>query len=199
MPDSAAPQQRLFIALPCPLTPAISSALDELREVQLDPAMGLRIVATDTLHITLGFLGAVTADRIAGIHDAMHELRELPAPQLTIIGAGHFPSALWLGVQQTASLALTTLAQRCDQELRARGFELELRPYRPHVTVARIRNRRFNHDAWCEAQRDTPWATFTADNVHLYRSDTTSDGARYSVIHSVALSRPGQPGTEHVK
>lgn len=184
-------RQRLFIALPCPLTPQISSALDELRAAQRDAAAGLRVVAGATLHITLSFVGSVPVERIADIHAAMDMLRELPAPQLAIAGAGIFPTALWLGVQHRdggTSSELVTLAQRCEDELRARGFELERRPYRPHVTIARLRTRpNFDCAAWCEARRDMQWAAFSANTVHLYRSDTRDDGTHYSVIHSVAL------------
>ncbi|MDY6984004.1 MAG: RNA 2',3'-cyclic phosphodiesterase [Pseudomonadota bacterium] len=191
MPGSDASRQRLFIAIPCPLTPAISSALDELRAAQRDPASGLRVVSADTLHITLSFPGSVPAERVADVHEAMAQLRILPAPQLAIRGAGHFSSALWLGVEQPeggTSAALDAIAQRCESELRARGFELECRPFHPHVTVARRRNGgHFDCTAWCERHRDTAWTAFTADAVHLYRSETRDNGSRYSVIHSVAL------------
>jgi len=188
---SDASRQRLFIAIPCPLTPAIASALDELRAAQRDQASGLRVVASDTLHITLSFLGSVAVERIADIHDAREQLGGLPAPQLVIRGAGHFSSALWLGVEQKdggKSEALGAIAQRCETELRARGFELEHRPFHPHVTIARRRNGgRFDCTAWCERLRRTEWTAFTADTVHLYRSETRDGGSRYSVIHSAAL------------
>lgn len=188
---SDASRQRLFIAIPCPLTPAISSALDELRTAQRDPASGLRVVVADTLHVTLGFLGSVPVERIADIHEAMAQLRGLPAPQLVIRGAGHFSSALWLGVEQPeggTNAALNAVAQRCETALRARDFALERRPFHPHVTVARRRNGgRFDCTAWCERLRNSVWTAFTADTIHLYRSETRDGGSRYSVIHSVAL------------
>lgn len=191
MPGSGASRQRLFIALPCPLTPAIASTLDALRAAQRDRASGLRVVAADTLHITLGFLGSVPAERIVDVHDAMAQLRDVPAPQLAIRGAGHFPNALWLGVADSdggTSAALGTLAQGCETALRARGFALERRPFHPHVTVARLKNAGcFDCAAWCKARRDTTWAALTGGAVHLYRSETLDDGARYSIIHSIAL------------
>lgn len=209
MPAEGAPPQRLFIALPCPLSPSIAAALDTLGDVQRDPATGLRVVAADTLHITLAFLGSVPADRIADIHAAMAQLRGMPAPRLAITGAGCFANALWLGVNETGTdpaevTPLTALAQRCEAALRARGFTLDRRPFHPHVTLARLRtgercgcaagcNERRNERSnkwcqeWCNAQRDTAWTGFTAGTVNLYRSETLEGGARYSVIHSIAL------------
>lgn len=193
MPGEGADRQRLFIALPCPLSPPIATALDALREAQRDPAAGLRVVAADTLHITLEFLGSVPADRIADIHAAMAQLHDMPAPRLAIAGAGHFPNALWLGVRETGTdtagaMPLTALVQRCEAMLRAWGFALDRKPFHPHVTVARLRNdARFDCAAWCTGQRATAWAAFTASTVHLYRSETLESGARYSVIHSMAL------------
>lgn len=128
---------------------------------------------------------------MADIHDAMAQLCVLPAPELMIRGAGKFSSALWLGVEHKdggTSTALTAVAQCCESELRTRDFELERRLYHPHVTVARRRNGgRFDCTAWCEDHRDTAWTAFTAQAVHLYRSETRDGGSRYSVLHSVAL------------
>lgn len=208
MPAEGAAPQRLFIALPCPLNPSIAAALDALGDAQRDPATGLRVVAADTLHITLAFLGSVPADRIADIHAAMAQLQGIPAPRLAITGAGCFSNALWLGVNETGTdpaevIPLTALAQRCEAALRAHGFTLDRRPFHPHVTLARLRNgprfgaagcsercsERYREwcKEWCNAQRDTAWTEFTAGTVHLYRSETLEGGARYSVIHSIAL------------
>lgn len=190
MPDTGAARLRLFIALPCPLTPSIAAALDELRTAQHDPASGLRIVDGATLHITLSFLGAVAAGQVAEVGIALQQLRELSAPQLHIVGAGHFPSALWLGVRQDP--LLMKLAENCAGAMRALGFELEARTFVPHVTVARLKARPgFDCAAWANKHRDARWAEGTARTVHLYRSDGTGDGARYSVLHSVTLgARP---------
>ncbi|MGV3593087.1 MAG: RNA 2',3'-cyclic phosphodiesterase [Gammaproteobacteria bacterium] len=193
MPAEGAARQRLFIALPCPLSPSIAAAVDALCEAQRDPAAGLRVVATDTLHITLGFLGSVPADRIPDIHAAMAQLRDMPAPRLVIASAGWFSNALWLGVRESGADAtgvtpLAALAQRCEAALVACGFALDRRPFHPHVTLARLRSdARFDCTAWCTDRRDSVWTAFTASTVHLYRSETLQGGARYSVIHSTAL------------
>lgn len=199
--QEGAARQRLFLALPCPLTPPIAEALDELRAAQDDPTAGLRVVAADTLHITLSFLGSIPPESIADIRAAMAELRKLPAPQLVIRGAGYFASALWLAVEGAGedvtgtegisggeSAGLATLAQRCEAALRAHDFELEHRPYLPHVTVARLRHGgTFDCQAWCDKHRTTAWAAFTADALHLYRSETLDGAARYSIVHSIPL------------
>jgi len=186
MPADSAARQRLFVAIPCPLTSNIQHALDELRAAQRDAASGLRVVDAATLHITLSFLGSVTVDRITQLQAALDNLHTLPAPQLVLEGVGHFSSALWLGVAPNPALA--KLAARCDASLRALGFELEERPFHPHVTLARLNPRPgFDCKAWCRTHRDTRWVEFAADRVLLYRSETFPEGARYSVIHTVTL------------
>lgn len=178
--------QRLFIALPCPLTPPIDKLLAELRIVQQDAAAGLRVVDANTLHVTLSFLGTVSSEHVTDVHAAMAELHDRPAPQLTLAGAGHFANALWLGVRMNPELA--ALQQHCEAALRERGFALEERSFRPHVTIARLKRRAgFDRKAWCELQRDLQWAEYGAPALHLYRSELRPEGSRYSVIHSIAL------------
>src|SRR3989442_784904 len=65
--------------------------------------------------------------------------------EVALSGAGAFPSparprVLWLGVTDGA-LPLLQAAERLRTALRQRGFTLEERPFRPHLTFARVRPR----------------------------------------------------------
>lgn len=179
--------QRLFIALPCPRTPPIDSVLDELRAAQREEKSGLRCVAPDTLHITLKFLGAVRPELDAPIKQAMDAtLGALHGFTLELRGAGSFHGALWLGVAPHPLLA--ELAERCAAALQALGFAPEDKAFRPHVTVARLgRNPTFDRRTWARRLAGTAWGTLEARAVHLYKSETRPDGARYSVIHTTRL------------
>jgi 2'-5' RNA ligase len=97
---------------------------------------GGRPIAKDRLHVTVAFLGNLSA---AGLDVA----RGVPpirsgAFELTLDTIGVFAQTrvLWLG-PRTVPPALLELERRLWKELEARGFAREPRIYRPHVTLAR--------------------------------------------------------------
>lgn len=128
--------KRLFIALELP-----ESCRRKLVSLGM-PIRGVRWLATDQLHLTLAFLGEVSGEaesnlreKLAGVH--------VPPFILPIQGVGTFggsyPHAIWAGVG-TAHPHLFALHQRIHDALLAAHFNPELRPFRPHVTLARLRD-----------------------------------------------------------
>lgn len=111
----------------------------EIRQVLLDTVDGLRAQAAsgnfagpENLHLTLAFIGET--DRVAAIRDAMEETHAEPFP-LTVEGFGHFGDLWWVGLSKNP--ALSALTGDLQEALRKRGFDIERRPFRPHITVAR--------------------------------------------------------------
>ena len=103
-------------------------------------------------HVTLKFLGAhepCEIDAFAGLIGdkiarewAKDEQGAIP---MELAGAGAFPSlqaprVLWAGV--LCSKALAELAARIDEACAELGVPLEERKYKPHVTLARVRDTR---------------------------------------------------------
>ncbi|MDO9317913.1 MAG: RNA 2',3'-cyclic phosphodiesterase [Gammaproteobacteria bacterium] len=136
---------RLFIGITCPCTPVIAGLLDglldELHNEQQSAAgshtAGLRVVAPHNLHITLKFIGAAAATALPDIVSAMQQaLANHHAFTLQLRGAGSFQSALWLGVEPNA--ALNALVKGLNEALAPLGFAPETKPYRPHLTLARL-------------------------------------------------------------
>jgi 2'-5' RNA ligase len=134
---------RLFIGIACPCTPVISRLLGALPgepEGAADSrAAGLRVVAPDSLHITLKFIGAAAAPALPEIVSAMQRaLANCKAFTLQLRGAGSFQSALWLGVEPNP--ALSGLATALNEAMAALGYAEEAKPFRPHLTLARLKH-----------------------------------------------------------
>lgn len=95
------------------------------------------------IHFTLAFLGEQpSADAALAAGEV---LRDNEAFELAIGGAGAFPNTsrprvLWLGVTEGAA-QLVVAADQLRRALRTGGFALEERPFRPHLTVGRVRPR----------------------------------------------------------
>lgn len=91
----------------------------------------------DQLHVTLAFLGAVAADRVplslaaaAGLQVRSFEV------EFDRVEYWRKPRVLCLAASAPPPPLLDLVAD-LQVALRARGFELERRPYRAHLTVAR--------------------------------------------------------------
>ncbi len=125
---------RLFIAVDLP-----ESAIVSLIAAQPPAAPGIRLTDPDQMHLTLYFLGEVNEHRTARIAAALAAVDRTPFP-LTIAGVGLFPSkggttTLWAGVSPCAELH--ELHKIVGQALAEAGVQLEVRPYTPHVSLAR--------------------------------------------------------------
>jgi len=95
-----------------------------------------RPIAKDNLHLTVAFLGELTADGLAAA-------RAVPPIQvgefeITLDAVGVWPESkiLWLAPMAPPP-ALGELEARLWDGLADRGFRVEERIYRPHVTLAR--------------------------------------------------------------
>ena len=127
---------RLFVALELP--GGVVQTLVRWARAAEQP--GLRLLPAESLHVTLAFLGA-RPDEEAGAIGAAALACAAPVPELRL------GEPAWLGRGSALSLDLVdgtgacAAVQRCVSEaLVALGaFEPELRPFRPHITVARVR------------------------------------------------------------
>ena len=179
-PDSVSGDERLrlFLALRLP-----EPVLDVLEAWQENHLRGVRIVPRGHLHVTLAFLGS----RPAGDLDAV--VGELRA------AAADAPADLRLSpsrYRETRSVAMLTLddpgggATRLADDVQARLEQLgvyrrESRPWLPHVTVARFRERP-------RLRLDPPaMGTFVPSDAAAYLSRLHPGGAQYVVLESVGL------------
>lgn len=105
-----------------------------------------RWVRTESYHVTLCFIGEVEEPQVKVLSEKLEEVARRHGPfNLDIQGTHAFPEdemgrVLYVGVQN--SKALRSLQEECAQALKELGFYLEDRPYRPHLTVARLRSPR---------------------------------------------------------
>ncbi len=175
---------RLFVAVPLP-APALEEAAHLLREMRaLD--WPVRWVRDEGLHISLKFFGEVTSDRVETIEEMVQfATKGMRSMQLVPQGGGAFPSrqhpkVLRLELQSGADLEL--LQDRLERGGEQIGFAPEGRPFRPHITLGRVREGlRLPPGAMRHLEGLTPGQPFTADRVVLFESRLTTDGPVYSV------------------
>lgn len=176
---------RLFVALQ-PTDPA-RAALAALA----DDVPGVRWVPAAQLHLTLRFIGEVSADDAEKITAALSLVRVQPF-FLELTGTGGFPprgapGVLWAGVGPGHPL-LHQLRQQVDDRMLATGVPFELRPFIPHFTVGRCRDASPVPVAhWLKRHRDFAGPTWPVRQFHLMASNPANPSEGYRTLHTVPL------------
>jgi 2'-5' RNA ligase len=180
---------RAFFAvdLPAEGVGAALEAIAALREAI--PASAARFVEASQLHLTLKFLGDVerpTLERL-GARAAARLAGEIPFT-VGLSGLGAFPDrgrarVVWLGVDE-GQAALARLARKLERASTPLGIERERRPYRAHLTLARLREPRA-----VEISRVEPpeRVSFPVEEVVLYESRLASTGATHLPLARLPL------------
>lgn len=96
-----------------------------------------RAVAGDHVHLTLAFLGDVPVDRLPELRAIGEALPRRGATlDFDTLGAWRASGVAWVAPEAVAE-PLLVLHAALHEALAARRFDLETRPFRPHVTLAR--------------------------------------------------------------
>jgi len=194
-------QIRSFIAIELP--EEIKVGLAEL-QARLKSGMQPAVKWADpySIHLTLKFLGNIAVDKIAAITKAMEEAAQEISPfQLEVKNLGVFPNlrrvqVVWVGINGEVD-KLSQLQQRIELNLVPLGFAPESRPFVPHLTLARLRERaspdeRQKFGQLIGGTKLEAVYTIKVDSINLMRSQLTREGAIYSQISSVELKSPCQ-------
>ena len=168
---------RLFLALRLP-----DATLDEIEHWQGEHFADVRVVRREHLHVTLAFLGYRPAAELEAITDALRkaasnagEIRLRPVRYRETRSVG----MLVLDDEEDRA---KLLAGDLQERLEGLGvYRREGRPWLPHLTVARWRERP-------RLQLEPPsLRTFVPSDAAAYLSRLHPGGARYEVLESVAL------------
>ncbi len=129
---------RLFIAidLPCEITDRMRQPQEALKQSQAR----LSLVNTEIIHLTLKFLGDIPEGKVDAIKNALAGIR-FPSFDLMVgCVSGNpprQPRVLWCDAKDGGMSG--KLHGRVEDALEPLGIPRDSRPYRPHVTIARVR------------------------------------------------------------
>lgn len=174
---------RAFVAIRVPPSPGLNEILAELGSL----GRAVRPVAAENLHLTLKFLGDTDPDWLRDVGDILSGVgRRSAAFEVSLSGVGAFPSlsrpsVIWTGMAPEEPVI--QLAAAVEAALVEYGFSAESRPFRAHVTLARIKRRPPRELADRLARRvQTELSRVLVDELVLMRSDLTPDGSRYTPL-----------------
>ncbi|HOJ51863.1 MAG TPA: RNA 2',3'-cyclic phosphodiesterase [Syntrophales bacterium] len=179
---------RAFLAIDPPehLRSRLEAAQKTLKR-ELDGA--IRWVSGRSIHLTLKFFGNIEKREIDTISQALSgEIKSVAPLNLTIKSIGVFPHlrrprVLWLGTGGDAE-RLAQLALNVGKTLERSGFPREERPFAPHWTLARINelSDMSQLSRLLDKYRDSIWGEFTAEELILFQSELTPQGAIYTPL-----------------
>jgi 2'-5' RNA ligase len=121
-------------------TEDLLSAIEPIR--RLPVAQALRWQPASQWHITLAFLGDADEDVTDEVAERITGLGLTTIPGVRLQGADCFGrQILWIGIgDDDARRRLATTAVAIPPRLRGLGLDVDRRPWRGHLTVARARN-----------------------------------------------------------
>jgi 2'-5' RNA ligase len=98
------------------------------------------------------------------------------------------PRVLFANIKDGKELQL--LASEIDKRLEKLGFELETRPFKPHLTLARIKflkNKKAFYQA-VEKYRETLFQAVPVNELIFYRSILKPEGPEYKELSILKLN-----------
>jgi 2'-5' RNA ligase len=181
---------RLFVALDLPED--VRAALAEWGRRELTARRELRVVAPESLHVTLCFLGHRPEAEIPLLAGVV-EREAAPVPGLAIAGVRWLPSP---SRARVLAVELSDPAEACAALQRQVGgaladagvWEFERRRFLPHVTAARVRQGLRPGRA---RVAPPPEVRFAGAALTLYRSRLGGGPARYEPLVRRTLPRNG--------
>ena len=194
---------RIFVAVDP--DPAVRAAAARAARAVADRLAGdperIRWVAPEQLHVTLRFLGEVADADADAVRAAFRAPFATAAFTARVSRLGCFPPSgaprvVWLGVGEGRD-GMAAVRSECDRRLASAGCPPETRPFRAHITLGRMkgwpaRSRRGVDRALSDVEPETP--PWRIDQVTLYESRRTPQGARYHVLESTPLAARGGRG-----
>ncbi|HEY3120734.1 MAG TPA: RNA 2',3'-cyclic phosphodiesterase [Vicinamibacteria bacterium] len=178
------PRIRAFVALDFEdsMRARISALMEELR----GRVPGVRWVRPEGVHVTLRFLGWCEPAALERLEPLLAAAAAAcPPSDARIGGVGVFPErggprVIWLSVELPEPIL--ALQRECEKAAVQVGFPAEPRPFRPHLTLGRFKER---------ASRPRlamgELGTTRLDQVVLFRSQLQSGGSVYTPLARFAL------------
>ena len=155
---------------------------------------GIRWVNPTGIHLTLAFLGELDDEQLALVEQAA----EIAAQQnhsfsyslshLGIFGSQRSPRVIWMGIDEPTG-ALITVHRALQQQLITQGFEVDTRPFSPHLTLARVKSplkaeEQQQLQRLLSKEQASRFASkpYTAHALHIVKSELLKSGPHYTVL-----------------
>lgn len=144
------------------------------------------------LHITLQFLPKVKNEDIQQLVKNVRQemvftptIKNLELGKIQLFPSPFRPRVIVLEVSPLQ--LLTELAQAVGQGIINTQYEVDSRPYRPHLTLARIKHTQRVDLEFLNAVPSLAVGVLPVEEIVLFRSEPQPDGSHYAALEKIAL------------
>ncbi|HEX4468040.1 MAG TPA: RNA 2',3'-cyclic phosphodiesterase [Gemmatimonadaceae bacterium] len=184
---------RLFLAINIP--PEVRHAIAEASAPLRVAAPELSWIREPQIHLTVKFLGEQPEELASRIAEAMKAVAARNrVVDVEIGGVGAFPNfrrprVVWIGVSPDPKLEL--LHHDVESACESLGLPLDGKPFRPHLTLARVKPRAAKKETLRNLARAAKNISYVEEvvisSIDLMESELTTVGSRYRVLSSSPL------------
>jgi 2'-5' RNA ligase len=190
---------RSFIAVEIPQS--LRAKLEEVQRELKRADADVRWVRPESIHLTLKFLGSVSGGELEKLGGSIAPIISSWAPfEVRLHGLGCFPSSrspriVWVGIEQGSAEALS-LQKAVENRAAEVGFPPETRPFKPHLTLGRIRSSKGKASLAqaVENLRDVEIGSYPVNEVYLFKSELKPSGAVYTKLQTFPMGKSGPGG-----
>jgi 2'-5' RNA ligase len=183
---------RLFIAARPP--DPVLRGLEEISGKLASRGDGVKWVRSVGVHLTLKFLGGVDEKMVRAIDEAAAPCtRGVGEIRLSVGRVGAFPDMrrpriVWVGLSGDIE-RLQAVQEALEEACFALGFPKEGRPFRPHLTLGRVKDR-LSVDTMkkIEQSKDVVLGDMVVAEIELIKSDLMPSGAVYTTLSHYPLT-----------
>lgn len=147
----------------------------------------------EKLHLTLKFTGDIDREQLKSLIEAVEAtVEQISKFKLQISETGAFPSPrnariLWLGVRDEQG-NMQQLNEILETECERKGFEKEKRNFKPHLTIARLREPAKSKELVVKHLRNDFGAIeFAVSEIVIYESRLQKSGSIYTKYKQINL------------
>ena len=184
---------RLFLAIN--FAPEVRHAIAEATAPLRDAARDLSWIREPQIHLTVKFLGEQPEETASRIAEAMQVVAARNrVVDVEIGGIGAFPNfrrprVVWIGVSPEPKLEL--LHHDVEAVCESLGLPLDGRPFRPHLTLARVKPRAATKESLRDLARAAKTVSYVEEvvisSIDLMESELTTVGSRYRLVSTSPL------------
>lgn len=169
--------------------------IEDTLRARLASGVAVRWTHDEGRHVTLRFLGSFAVERLSELVVTAREALAEAAPFRLHLGSVlAFPArrVRVVAIDPKPHPPLVSAAAALERAAVGCGFEPEARPFRPHVTLGRVKQGRLR----AGELEDGPAAGGAAQRVHeivLFHSERHRSGAQYTPLERIALGGTLEP------
>ena len=166
-----------------------STVLHSIKKLQSEIKISAKPVETHNMHFTLMFLGEIPEEMAKKVQ-AQLETITFSSFDIRFEGVGAFPKpkfprVVWVGIDKDGGEKLVQLAKTVEEKLAPLEFKSD-KPFKPHVTIFRIRDRHGDITDHLERHLAKKFGSQKVSSIKFKQSVLTPSGPIYSDIGAIS-------------